>query len=111
MKIPPIVTRNAIIRKVHPESPPIVPGSKVLIRLSQAPSIKFNSSSPSGLIASKLMTAAATMTIKREVIPSNEIIARVPLLIKLSNLYRNVLSKFLFFIINLVSFELNKPFC
>ena len=49
IKIPRIVAANRTIRNNQPSSPPIVPESKVAIKLCQDPSINPIPSLPSGL--------------------------------------------------------------
>jgi hypothetical protein len=88
MKMPPKVTASIIKRKGQlPESPPMVPASKVRIRLIQASWMNpgFAPSSPAGASPAICTTRAMTAIITAETKPSQAIRAAGPLDIVLSN--------------------------
>jgi len=83
-KIPPKVTNNIKILKAHPSSPPIVPGSNVLIRLAQNASKKESESEFCGAIWNKTAIVEARIMMEIDAIPKKNIIALMPLENKMS---------------------------
>lgn len=74
-KIPAIVIASEASRKGHPASPPIVPGSKARVRLSQVVSRKPPSPSAAATTASK---TAPTITSSSVAAASQATMAGVP---------------------------------
>jgi hypothetical protein len=79
MKIPPKVTNNIKILKVHPSSPAIDPGSNVRIRLAQNASKKESESESCGEILNKTAINEATIIMENDAMPKNNIIELIPL--------------------------------
>ena len=84
-KMPPMVTRNMTSRKPHPASPPMVPASRVRMRLSQAPSTNPGGVSPSGAMPKREMASAPPRMTTREARPSPSRRAPEPRAMRLSN--------------------------
>jgi len=78
MKIPPKVTNNIKILKAHPSSPPIVPGSNVLIRLAQNASKKESESEFWGAMWNKTAIIEARIIMETDAMAKNNIIALMP---------------------------------
>ena len=85
-KMPTRVMKSIGRRKPQPWSPPMVPGSRVRIRLAQAASMKFNGPSSGGPSPRTVITMATMRMINKVATKSMPIMAGVPLDIRLSNL-------------------------
>lgn len=85
---PPTVTTNISSRKPHPASAPIVPGSRVRIRLPHTTSQKSPSSASSGNAFSTITSTATAKTKPTVARASRPMIATGPRDITLSKAYR-----------------------
>jgi len=79
MKIPPKVTNNIKILKVHPSSPAIDPASNVLIRLAQNASKKESESEFCGATWNNTAIIEAIIIIENDAMPKKKTIALIPL--------------------------------
>jgi hypothetical protein len=86
MKMPPSVTNNITMRNSLPVSAPMVPGSRVRIRLSQAASPKGRGVGSFDCVKSKMeMMTPAMVTMASDITNNMPIMAGVPWDIRLSN--------------------------
>ena len=84
MKMPPSVTASMTTRKPQPASPPMVPLSRVRIRLSHMASPKLSESPPSGAMRNSARIAEAATITASEITASQPISAIGPAAIDLS---------------------------